>query len=137
MLITIDHRGGTGLPAGRQHLKEILLATSTIVASATNAAVAATQAVATTAATTNVTAGGISPLVYILVAIHVLLAVGLIVFVLLHSGKGTGLSSMFGGMSSSATGTSIIEKNLDRITIGLAVGWALTSLLLMIVYRPV
>ena len=49
-------------------------------------------------------------------------AVGLIIFVLLHSGKGTGLSEMLGGaMSTSASGTSIIEKNLDRITIGFAV----------------
>ena len=63
-------------------------------------------------------------------------SIGLIVFVLLHSGKGTGLSSMFGGVSSAASGTSIIEKNLDRITIGLAVGWALTSVILMMVYRP-
>lgn len=76
-----------------------------------------------------------NPLIYLVVAVHVVLAVGLIVFVLLHSGKGTGLSSMFGGMSSAASGTSIIEKNLDRITIGLAVGWALTSVILMMVYR--
>ena len=75
-------------------------------------------------------------LIYLLIAVHVLLAVGLIIFVLLHSGKGTGLSSMFGGMSSSG-GTSIIEKNLDRITVGLAVSWALTSVLLMMFYRPV
>ena len=116
------------------------MATSTIVATATQAAVTATQAAVTatqTAATSAVPSTGVSAFVYLLVVIHVLLAVGLIVFVLLHSGKGTGLSSMFGGMQSSATGTSIIEKNLDRITIGLAVGWALTSLLLMMLYRPV
>lgn len=76
-----------------------------------------------------------NPLIYVVVAVHVILAIGLVVFVLLHSGKGTGLSSMFGGMSSAASGTSIIEKNLDRITIGLAVGWALTSVILMMVYR--
>ena len=76
-----------------------------------------------------------NPILYLVVAIHVIVAVGLIVFVLLHSGKGTGLSSMFGGISSAASGTSIIEKNLDRITIGLAVGWALTSVILMMVYR--
>ena len=76
-------------------------------------------------------------LIYVVVAVHVLLTIGLIVFVLLHSGKGTGLSSMFGGMSSAAGGTSIIEKNLDRITVGVAVGWALTSVLLMMFYRPV
>jgi preprotein translocase subunit SecG len=90
-----------------------------------------------TAAANAATATGISPLVYLIVAVHVLLALGLIVFVLLHSGKGTGLSSMFGGISSAASGTSIIEKNLDRITVGLAVGWALTSVILMMVYRPV
>ena len=62
-------------------------------------------------------------------------AVGLIIFVLLHSGKGTGLSEMLGGaMSTSATGTSIIEKNLDRITIGFAVAFGVSLLVLMVVY---
>jgi preprotein translocase subunit SecG len=78
----------------------------------------------------------VNPLIYVVIAVHVLLAIGLIIFVLLHSGKGTGLSSMFGGMSSAAGGTSIIEKNLDRITIGIAIGWALTSVILMMFYRP-
>jgi preprotein translocase subunit SecG len=79
----------------------------------------------------------VNPLIIVIMIVHVLLAVGLIVFVLLHSGKGTGLSSMLGGFSSAASGTTIIEKNLDRITVGLAVGWAVTSLLLMMFYRPV
>ena len=62
-------------------------------------------------------------------------AIGLIVFVLLHSGKGTGLSEMLGGaMSTSASGTSIIEKNLDRITIGFAVAFGVSLLMLMVVY---
>jgi preprotein translocase subunit SecG len=61
----------------------------------------------------------------------------LVVFVLLHSGKGTGVSSLFGaGLPSSATGTGMIEKNLDRITIAFAAGYGLTALLLMLVYRP-
>lgn len=76
-------------------------------------------------------------MIYVLMILHVALALGLIVFVLLHSGKGTGLSSMLGGFSSAASGTTIIEKNLDRITVGLAVGWAVTSLLLMVFYRPI
>jgi preprotein translocase subunit SecG len=72
----------------------------------------------------------------LVLVVHSLIAVGLIVFVLLHSGKGTGVSSMFGGMMpSSNSGTGIIEKNLDRITIGLAVGFACTSVLLMLVYK--
>jgi preprotein translocase subunit SecG len=126
------------VPQGSLRLKRtqkenLLAATSTLVATAAGAA----SAVATATSTTAVPSTGVGPLVYLVVAIHVILSVGLIVFVLLHSGKGTGLSSMFGGMSSSATGTSIIEKNLDRITIGFAVGWAISGLLLMMVYRPV
>lgn len=48
----------------------------------------------------------------------------LIVLVLLHKGKGGGLSSMFGGgVSSQLSGSSIAEKNLDRITVGVGVLW--------------
>jgi preprotein translocase subunit SecG len=62
-------------------------------------------------------------------------SIGLIVFVLLHSGKGTGFSEMLGGaMSPTNTGTSIIEKNLDRITVGFAVAFGFSLLLLMVVY---
>lgn len=62
-------------------------------------------------------------------------AIGLIVFVLLHSGKGTGLSEMMGGvMSPSSSGTSIIEKNLDRITIGFAAAFMITLLILVVIY---
>jgi preprotein translocase subunit SecG len=44
--------------------------------------------------------------------------------ILLHKGKGGGLSDMFGGgVSSSLGGSSVAEKNLDRITIGVAVLW--------------
>ena len=71
-----------------------------------------------------------NPVIYLVVAVHVALAVGLIIFVLLHSGKGTGLSSMFGGMSSAASGTSIIERNLDRITITVAVIFTFTTVAL-------
>ena len=75
--------------------------------------------------------------VALILVVHVLVSVGLIVFILLHSGKGTGLSSMFSGvMPSTSSGTGIIEKNLDRITIGLAVVFAVTLLLLMVLYYP-
>lgn len=48
----------------------------------------------------------------------------LIVLVLLHKGKGGGLSDLFGGgVSTSLGGSSIAERNLDRITIVLAVVW--------------
>ena len=48
----------------------------------------------------------------------------LVVFVLLHRGKGGGLSDLFGGgMSSSLGGSSVVEKNLDRITIFCGLVW--------------
>ena len=49
----------------------------------------------------------------------------LIVLVLLHKGKGGGLSDMFGGgISSSLGGSSAAERNLDRITVMLGIVWA-------------
>ncbi len=54
----------------------------------------------------------------------VLTSLLLIVMILLHKGRGGGLSDMFGGgVSSGLGGSSIAEKNLDRITIGVAVIW--------------
>lgn len=48
----------------------------------------------------------------------------LILMVLLHKGKGGGLSSMFGGgMSSVASGSTVAEKNLTRITIAVGIIW--------------
>lgn len=60
-------------------------------------------------------------------ALQVVLAITsllLIVLVLLHKGKGGGLSDLFGGgMSSSIGGSSVAERNLDRITIAIALIW--------------
>lgn len=73
----------------------------------------------------------------LILVVHATVCVGLVVFILLHSGKGTGVSSMFSGvMPTTSTGTGIIEKNLDRITIGMAITFACTNLLLMIFYTP-
>ncbi len=48
----------------------------------------------------------------------------LILLVLLHKGRGGGLSDMFGGgVSSGLGGSSVAEKNLDRITVGTALIW--------------
>lgn len=48
----------------------------------------------------------------------------MIVLVLLHKGRGGGLSDMFGGgVSSGLGGSSVAERNLDRITIGIGLVW--------------
>ncbi len=48
----------------------------------------------------------------------------MIVLVLLHKGKGGGLSTMFGGgVSSSLGGSAVVEKNLDRLTIVCGLVW--------------
>ena len=50
--------------------------------------------------------------------IFVLTSILMIILVLLHKGKGSGLSDLFGGgISSTYGGSSVVEKNLDRITI--------------------
>jgi preprotein translocase subunit SecG len=56
-----------------------------------------------------------------------ILNVLVVVLVLLHKGKGGGLSDLFGGgVSSSLGGSSVAERNLDRITIGLLLIWSAT-----------
>ena len=62
---------------------------------------------------------------------QVLLSLALIILVLVHSGKGGGLSDMFGGgMGSAAAGSTVMEKNLDRITVVLAITFAFNTLIL-------
>jgi preprotein translocase subunit SecG len=79
----------------------------------------------------------VDTLIILVSVVHLSICVALIVFVLLHSGRGTGLSSMLGGvMSQAGASTGIIERNLDRITVGLAVAFTCTSLLLAFVYKP-
>ena len=54
----------------------------------------------------------------VLNVVLVLTSLILIVLILLHRGKGGGLSSMFGGaVSSSLAGSSVVEKNLNRLTV--------------------
>ncbi len=48
----------------------------------------------------------------------------MVLLVLLHKGKGGGLSDLFGGgVSSSLGGSSVVERNLDRMTIGVGILW--------------
>jgi preprotein translocase subunit SecG len=65
------------------------------------------------------------------VVIEAASAFGLILVILMHSGKGGGLSDMFGGsMGSAAQGSTVVERNLDRITIVLALIFAFSTLTL-------
>lgn len=66
-----------------------------------------------------------------LVVVHVLVSLVLIMFILLKSGRGGGLSDMFGGGAmSSMTGSTVVEKNLDRLTVITGVVFALTTIIL-------
>jgi preprotein translocase subunit SecG len=67
------------------------------------------------------------------VAIHIIVSVTLIVLILLHSGRGGGLSEMFGGgLGSAAAGSTVVERNLDRITVVTAVVFSFTTVILAI-----
>ncbi len=60
----------------------------------------------------------------VLSVILILTSVFLVALILLHRGKGGGLSNLFGGgVSSSLGGSSVVEKNLDRFTIAVSLIW--------------
>ena len=76
-----------------------------------------------------------TPVLYAVIVIWAISAIGLIVFVLLHSGKGTGLSeAIAGSVYGGDTGISIVEKNLDRITVVFAVIFVICLLVMMVIY---
>ncbi len=67
---------------------------------------------------------------------HLIASLLLIVFILLHAGRGGGLSDMFGGgMGGGLSGSTAVERNLDRITIVTAVIFAITTVLLALRLR--
>ena len=67
----------------------------------------------------------------VIVVLHVLVSLALVFLILMHSGKGGGLSDMFGGaVGQAAAGSTVVEKNLDRITITVAVIFAFTTVTL-------
>jgi preprotein translocase subunit SecG len=59
------------------------------------------------------------------IALCVMSSIFLIVFVLLHSGKGGGLSDMFGGAGGLSGGTTL-ERRLDKITVATAIIWGVS-----------
>ncbi len=65
------------------------------------------------------------------------LGIGLIFLVLIHSGRGGGLSDMFGGgLGASAAGSTVMEKNLDRITVVIALLFGFNTLIMALVVDP-
>lgn len=69
------------------------------------------------------------------VIIHIILSLGVIALVLLHSGRGGGLSDAFGGgmSTSSLGGSTTVERNLNRLTVLVGVLFGLSTLVLTFV----
>ena len=66
----------------------------------------------------------------VLITVHLGISLLLVVLILLHSGRGGGLSDMFGGMGSVAAGSTVVERNLDRITVAAVIAFGFTTLIL-------
>ena len=67
----------------------------------------------------------------VLIGIEVLSSFALVVLILLHSGRGGGLSDMFGStVGTAAAGSTVAEKNLDRLTVTCAVVFAFTTVII-------
>ena len=63
---------------------------------------------------------------YIVVVLNIVSMFGMVAGVLMHSGRGGGLSDMFGGGGGAALGSTSAERNLTRITTVLALVWIFT-----------
>ena len=73
-----------------------------------------------------------NPLLILVLIVWAVSGVGLIVFVLLHSGKGTGVSDMIASsLYNSSTATGVMEKNLDKLTVIVACVFAACVVLAM------
>jgi preprotein translocase subunit SecG len=67
---------------------------------------------------------------YVTIVINVLALFGMVAGILMHSGRGGGLSDMFGGGGGAALGSTSAERNLTRITSVLTVIWIMTVIAL-------
>jgi preprotein translocase subunit SecG len=76
----------------------------------------------------------LSPLLVIAIILWAISGVGLVVMIMLHSGKGTGISDILASSLSGNMGTTIVEKNLDRITVILAIVFFAMIFLMMVIY---
>ena len=67
----------------------------------------------------------------LIIVVHLVASSLLMLFILLHAGRGGGLSDMFGGASGgSMAGSTVVERNLDRLTVAVAIVFAFTTVLL-------
>ena len=68
----------------------------------------------------------------LILVIQIASSVALIVLILLHAGRGGGLSDMFGGgsLGGSMAGSTVVERNLDRITVAIAIVFLFSTVLL-------
>lgn len=73
-----------------------------------------------------------SVLLNIFFGVHILASLGLILLILLHAGRGGGISGLFSGMADTFDGSGIVEKNLDRITVILGLVFTATTITLFI-----
>lgn len=74
-------------------------------------------------------------MIWIVAPLWLVSAFALIFLVLLHSGKGGGLSDMFGGgAGAAAAGSTVVEKNLDRITVVAAVVFGFSSVAYALIF---
>lgn len=67
-----------------------------------------------------------SAVLYFTLVINILSMVAMVAGILMHSGRGGGLSDMFGGGAGAALGSSAAERNLNRITFVFALVWVIT-----------
>jgi len=76
-----------------------------------------------------------SIVVAIAITIQILLCLAVVALVLLHSGKGGGLSDVFGGGMSTSDlgGSTVVERNLDRLTVIVCVSFGVSTIALTIV----
>jgi preprotein translocase subunit SecG len=73
----------------------------------------------------------------LLIVIDVIASLTLILFILLHAGRGGGLSDMFGGgMNTQLGGSTVVERNLDRLTIIVALIFVFTTVILALDVAP-
>ena len=69
-------------------------------------------------------------ILYLMLVVNVVTMGGMVAGILMHSGRGGGLSDMFGGGGGAALGSSAAERNLTRITAAFALSWVMSVIAL-------